>query len=100
MNQILLQETEKVLKMLEEENRLHPGENIVEVLIAKYQEAIKNALQNDKFAFSHIQGGMKAFVDATYQYQAPLTNQLYLVEKLCIESAHKQLTCNKEEIVK
>lgn len=33
------------------------GENIVEVLIVKYQETIKNALQNDKFTFSHIQGG-------------------------------------------
>ena len=30
----------------------------------------------------------------------PLINQLYLVEKLCIESAHKQLTCNKEETIK
>ena len=99
-SQEIIKETERALKMLEEENRLHPGENIVEVLIVKYQEAIKNALQNDKFAFSHIQGGMKAFVDATYQYQAPLINQLYLVEKLCIESAHKQLTCNKEETIK
>ena len=78
--------------MLEEENRLHPGENIVEVLIGKYQEAMKNALQNDKFAFSPVQGGMKAFADATYQYQSPLANQLYLVEKPYIESAHKQLT--------
>ena len=32
-SQEIIKETEKALKMLEEENRLHPGENIVEVLI-------------------------------------------------------------------
>ena len=36
-SQEIIKETEKALKMLEEENRLHPGENIVEVLIVKYQ---------------------------------------------------------------
>lgn len=78
-----INETKKTLELLAEEKRACPNESILDLLIIKYQDALEAAIRHDKSAFLHLRGGLKAYIDSTYQYDSPVANQLYIMEKIC-----------------